>query len=480
MLNRLKRVWPKGLAGRLILMLLAALVASQAVTAFVFYDARRAAMVDAAREEFLARTTSVVRVLSGAAPEDRMRVARSASSSLLRFRVGTEPIVDEAGGSDHGIVERLRDMLGSSVGEIRVRFGPPLMLHSRLERWQEPDEERPEPAKPPEPGLQPPRRLLISIHLPDGAWVNAVAVPLPRPVVVALPGLVSLVAAALLMGLVVVLSVRRLNRPLLALADAADRLGRGDAVEPLAEAGPDEVRRTTRAFNAMQTRLHSFVEDRTRLLAALGHDLRTPITALRLRAELLDDDDARERMLSTLDEMTAMTEATLAYARDTSRDEPTRSVDLGALVESVTADLGEMGMAVAVAEVRRCVYPCRTLALTRALRNLIENAVRYGGNARIGLKAAADGIDITVDDDGPGIPEADLERVFEPFYRREQSRSRETGGTGLGLAIARSIARSHGGDVTLANREGGGLRATLHLPRVREGSAPVPNPQASA
>jgi signal transduction histidine kinase len=252
------------------------------------------------------------------------------------------------------------------------------------------------------------------------------------------------------------------------LAEVADGLGRGEAVEPLPEAGPEEVRRTARAFNEMQRRLRRFVEDRTRMLAAIGHDLRTPITSLRLRAELLEDEEARSRILATLDEMQRMIEATLAFAREEASREATRTVDLGALVESVCVDLADLGLDTAYEPGPRLACACRPDSLRRAVRNLVENAARYGRRARVTALRQGAELVVRVDDDGPGIPPEALERVFAPFVRLEESRSSETGGVGLGLAIARTIARAHGGDVRLANRPEGGLRAELALPLAAE------------
>ncbi|MEK9662234.1 MAG: ATP-binding protein, partial [Alphaproteobacteria bacterium] len=227
----------------------------------------------------------------------------------------------------------------------------------------------------------------------------------------------------------------------------------------------------TEAFNAMQERLSRFIGDRTRLLAAISHDLRTPITSLRLRAEFIDDEETRAKVLETLDEMARMAEATLAFARDDAAAEETRPVDLAALLQSLADDLADLGHDVTCAEAPALAYRCRPVALKRALRNLIENAVRYGDRARISLAATPEGPRIAIEDDGPGIDPAALERVFEPFVRLEESRSRETGGVGLGLAIARSIVRAHGGELSLVNRSDAagkvaGLTATVALPAV--------------
>lgn len=200
------------------------------------------------------------------------------------------------------------------------------------------------------------------------------------------------------------------------------------------------------------------------MLAAIGHDLRTPITSMRLRSEFVADEETRRKLLATLDEMQTMTEATLTFAREEAMREETRTVDLSALIESLCADLSDLGWDVTFRNGERIAYRCRPDALRRAVRNLIENAVRYGQRARVFLASTDNAIEVAVEDDGPGIAEQEFERVFAPFVRLENSRNRETGGVGLGLAIARSIVRGHGGDITLAN--GGGLHATIRLPLI--------------
>jgi signal transduction histidine kinase len=219
------------------------------------------------------------------------------------------------------------------------------------------------------------------------------------------------------------------------------------------------------AFNDMQAALRRLVANRTQMLAALSHDLRTPLTSLRLRAEAVEAGDERDKMLATIAEMNAMIEATLAFARDEAAAEPRRRTDLSALVQSVVDDFADAGAAASMAPAPPVVAECQPAGLKRALRNLVENAVKYGMAARVAIAADGEEVAISVDDDGPGIPEAELVRVFEPFYRLEGSRSRETGGIGLGLAIAAAVAAAHGGAITLANRREGGLRATLRLPR---------------
>ena len=224
------------------------------------------------------------------------------------------------------------------------------------------------------------------------------------------------------------------------------------------------MRIAIRAFNHMQERLRRFVDDRTQMVAAMSHDLRTPLTRLRLRAEFIEDQEQQRRMLADLDSMGDMIDSTLAFVRDDARREPRMLVDLGALVEGVCENASDAGGAVVFSPRRDIDVLGRPNAIARAVANLVDNAVKYGGAARAALVREPGRIVVVVDDDGPGIPTEERENVFAPFYRLERSRNRDTGGVGLGLAVARTVAREHGGDVTLANIDGGGLRARLELP----------------
>ena len=315
----------------------------------------------------------------------------------------------------------------------------------------------------------PPGGFQASLRLPDGEWLNLrVEMPPPRPWHSAtfLAAFVVMTVAAVLL---ILWAVARLMRPVRLLAEAADRLGRDVNAPPLPEGGPSEVATAARAFNVMAGRIRRFVADRTQMLAAIGHDLRTPITRLRLRAEFMDDDEQRRKMLADLDEMEQMIAATLAFARDDAAAEPATPIDLAALCRTVADEAAdarpELAEAIGFEGPERLTIRARPIALKRAIANLVSNALAYGGTARLVLSPPEGGVvRLAVDDDGPGIPEAELEAVFTPFRRLEASRNRETGGTGLGLTIARNILRAHGGDVVLANRPGGGLRALASLP----------------
>jgi len=256
---------------------------------------------------------------------------------------------------------------------------------------------------------------------------------------------------------------RRLAEPFRLFAEAAERLGRDPQGSPLTLAGPAEIGMAARAFNEMQGRLRRYVDDRTAMVAAIAHDLRTPLTRLRFRIEGLPADQ-KHKIEADLDQMEAMITATLAFVRDASRPSERTRLELSSLLEALCDEMADMGARTELASGEKVVLEGDPMALRRLFANLLENAVKFGGRARARIAKAGDHAVVEIDDDGPGIPDQEAEKVFEPFYRREPSRSRKTGGIGLGLAVARSIARGHGGDVTLLNRTGGGLTARVSLP----------------
>jgi signal transduction histidine kinase len=314
------------------------------------------------------------------------------------------------------------------------------------------------------------RRLVLGLELPDGAWLDVTAfVPPLRPwhSPAFLWAFLLMTAAAAALSL---WAVRRLTAPVRTLAAAAEALGRDVNAPPLPETGPLEVATAAAAFNTMAARIRRFVQDRTELLTAIGHDLRTPITRLKLRAEFVEDEEQRRKILADLEELEAMVAATLAFGRDARGSEPVVALDLAELLRTVLDEAAdarpEMAEKLTYDGPAHLTLRARPLGLKRAFANLVSNAVQYGGAARLRLiPAGADGmVGVEIEDDGPGIPPDELAQVFEPFHRGEPSRNRETGGVGLGLPIARNILRAHGGDVTLANRPGGGVRASATLP----------------
>ena len=312
--------------------------------------------------------------------------------------------------------------------------------------------------------------LLVSVRLADGRWLNGQSkVLLPDAPYWLQIGLVQLVAAIIAILLTLGLGLRHIIRPVMVLSEAAERAGHGTAVALLPERGPREFRTMTASFNAMQARLRAFVDDRTRMLGAISHDLRTPLSSLWLRAELVDDAELREAMVRTVAEMRDMVEATLAFSRDDAVGE-SGPLDLAQLARTIVDDQRALGRDVSVSGPACLPFRGRGTALRRALENLLENAVRYGERARLTLIRDHDKVCLQVDDDGPGLPPERIEDMFQPFVRLDDSRCAQTGGTGLGLAIARSAVREHGGELTLSNRPERGLRAEITMPLVGEPS----------
>ena len=312
--------------------------------------------------------------------------------------------------------------------------------------------------------------IVIALELPEGPWLVAETTLSPIWPWHSSAFLLTFATMSMVAALLTTWAVRRLIQPVGTLAAAAEALGRDVNAPPLPETGPDELATAAAAFNTMAARIRRFVDDRTFLLTAIGHDLRTPITRLRLRAEFMEDDEQRRRMITDLDELEAMVSATLAFGRDATLTEPATPLDLAALIGTVLNEAADARPALPLGATSyagppHLTIPARPVALKRALTNLVANALNYGGAAYATLEPASGGmVTVHIDDTGPGIPAGDLERVFLPFLRLESSRNRETGGVGLGLPITRNIMRAHGGDTVLSNRPDGGLRATVTLP----------------
>lgn len=309
------------------------------------------------------------------------------------------------------------------------------------------------------------RELDIAVELPDGervvyrTGVPFVEPPLPRGI------FFQLLALAAGLGVVLYAMTRTIVNPIAALGRAAEAVGRGVRQAPLEEKGAREIRDATRAFNTMQERLHRYLDSRTQVVAAMSHDLRTPLTRLKLRVESLHDPALRERFTADLDEMSAMVTGALNLFKGLNDEEPARPVEIGALLEELRIEFAEMGAGVTIEGAAREPLAVKRHALKRCLTNLLSNAVAYGERATVVVEDRGADLTLRVLDEGPGIPESELERVFEPFYRLEGSRNAATGGTGLGLSIARDIAQAHGGSLVLRNRSPRGLEAVLRLPR---------------
>lgn len=461
----MKRLLPATLSGRLILTLLVGLLAAQLLAAVILLRDRASALYEASGLNAVQRIAGIVRVLDRLDASTRATILPAVNSAHLRVTLSLQPPPATEADSVH--TSHLRAVLQQLIGD-----GRPVQV-VLVESMPMPSAALPHGPGGMRPRFGPmvdffPRHSMafqVYTQLADGTWASFEHGLGAEPF--AWPWRLLLTLAVLLASVIALtlLAVRWLTRPLAVLATAADDLGRDMHRPPLPEDGPTEVRRAAAAFNTMQARLQTYLRERERMLAAVSHDLRTPITRLRLRTELIKDEALRTKFAHDLAEMEAMTAAALDFLRGVNKDEPVQPVDVMALLESLQADMEEAGHAVQVQGQAVAPYPARPLALKRCLVNLIENAIKYGARAEVRVEDSAGQLRFVVADNGLGIPEAEIERVFEPFYRIEGSRSRTTGGVGLGLSVARDVARAHGGELTLRNRVTGGLEAILTLPR---------------
>jgi len=467
------RLLPQSLFGRLVLVLLSGLVLAQLTTGYINLTERNQLLYQAGGVRLAERIADIGKLLDSLPLAERRRVAAVFNTPPLTVSLDRVPITV----SDDPEPTDLRLSMFTGV----LRYALDGKLPATVIRRQGAPESAPWQNQ-----SRPAAMAMMSRHM-DGDNMNdyfqrgtfyTVQLKMRDDSLVtfdtflspqekAIPMRLAL-TLLILLGSVIALSlvaVRWVTTPLSALAKAADELGADINRPPLAETGPLEVRRAAHAFNTMQQRLSRFIADRTRVLAAMSHDLKTPITRLRLRTEMLDDEALRGKFAKDLEEMEAMVTQTLDFMRDASSVEPLQRVDLMALLESLQIDYQDTGDSVEIEGGMTQPYSCRPLALKRCLTNIIDNAIHYGERASIQVEDSAACVVIRVLDVGPGLPHEQIELAFEPFFRGEASRNRATGGTGLGLGIARNIARAHGGELTLRNRSEGGLEARLTLPR---------------
>ena len=434
----LLRLWPEGIAARLGLLLLAGLGVFGLVAGLFYLDERRDRAVEHFGRVLSVRMLAIVELLEEATPGERRKLLTALSDRRLRIKL----LLERPQGTEWRPPENVDEDAGRHLERLRPR--PVLMRAGGRSS-----------------GERHGHRIMIAVGLENGVWAEFSVRPgyWPRA-----GPLIWLGVVALLVVLGLVWGAHRTTRPLRRFAEAADRLGLDANPPPLPERGPRELRNATRAFNRMAARIRRLVDDRTLMLAAVSHDLKTMLTRLRLRAEFIEDAGQKEKAAADLDEMQAMLEATLAFARDDAADERPAPVDLAAMLQSLAADLADAGRAASYDGPDRLTLRGRPVALRRVFENLLDNALRYGGEAGVSLRQAEGRVEVRVDDRGPGIPASLRERVFDPFFRLESSRSRDTGGSGLGLAVVRAIVQRHDGDIALEDRPGGGLRVRVALP----------------
>jgi signal transduction histidine kinase len=454
-MKKLASLWPNSIIGRTLLVLALGLLLSHLLLFAIHYGNRQELLSRLGGQEMAERIAATVIALDEATPVERPVLTRSLNRPGFRLLWSRESLAKEEakGALAQSMDKLLRASLGKEIilkiGKLEGQAGMMGPMHSGRSGGQS-------------RGLH----MILSLRLSDGSWINfAIPSPDERADAELHPSfLASLLLVTLLALGLTIWAVRGAIRPLADFANASERLGRDVAAPPLPEDGPHEVRQAAIAFNEMQRRLRRFLDDRTHMLAAISHDLRTPITRMRLRAEFVEEEETREKMLSDLAEMEAMVASALEFARDANSQEAAAELDLAALLMNLSAECRETGGIAEFHGPTSAPFTGRALLLKRGIGNLIENAVKYGKAARVHLASSPEGYEIRIEDDGPGIPEAELEAAFAPFYRLDPSRSRETGGMGLGLAVARNAIRAHGGDVILQNHPEGGLCAMVNLP----------------
>lgn len=471
------RLIPQTMLGRTLCVLIGGILLVQVLGGIVHYREWQSFSENAERSKLIERMATYVQWMNTATPMQREFLLRSRQSNSMRAWQSTKSILHEHAdwfGVEALVRERLSEALGG-IDKKRIRVDDDPKGAERRRKKDDDhdddddDDDRDGHWKEMRRHMFQDRRsqpiILVSVQLDDTAWLN-MRVPYegfkpPR----FLPFIGPVLFLTFIVGLIAIVMMGRANKPLSRMAKAAERLGRDVNAPPMDEdSGPREVREAATAFNEMQTRLRRFVQDRTHMLAAISHDLRTPLTRMRLRAEFVEDDQQRVKMLADLEEMESMIAATMAFARDDVANEGVSKLDIATLVESICEDACETGGDVSYEGADALSFQGRPIGLKRAISNLVANALKYAGACQVVLKVEGDKLTVSVFDQGPGIAQDELEDVFRPFRRVETSRNKETGGVGLGLAVVRSVAHAHGGTASLHNRKEGGLEARLILP----------------
>lgn len=482
----MKRLIPSSLLGQVMLVLTIGLLVAQAISAVLLFQAsenrRETAIVSSIAFRIIAEQNRAERLNSRLGDRRRQdnalrRAARRAERAqrigddgeptlARRLRLGVETSeVSPVGADERRLASyetTLRDMLTMQdiiVSEVRVTrrkaAADPFVVNAIQMR----------PSAPP-PDWQERTLLVASVERPGNAgWLTVRQAELPRGT----GGITTILLQTLVILLVLVsllyLVLRRITRPLADLTDRLDDFSRQPGkVVRLEERGPADTRRLIAAHNAMEARIAAMLDEKDVMLGAIGHDLKTPLAALRVRIESVPDESQRQKMASSIEDITATLDDILTLSRVGRDGSGRETVDLGKLALGVVEEFEDLGDPVTIAELPRIVADVQVTWVRRALRNLVSNAVRYGEAARISILRDGDTAVLRVDDDGPGIAPDRIEEMMQPFTRGEASRNRATGGAGLGLTLARAIAQQHGGDLVLGNREGGGLRAELRLP----------------
>jgi signal transduction histidine kinase len=459
-------LWPSSLFGQLFFAVFIGVLAATLISVFLVSRERDRTLVQASVREWSRRVVDMTASMQLLQPGERIE-----ASSLLQnwprpqFRRPRPPPEQmlEPLFEPPGTPAPIPDFRQSLEQQLRLVFGPGYLV--AVTPTTDPSKTAITLGRPGAESFERGGQLYdVSVGLPGGDTLlfrlaqGQRTAPLPRSL------LFNLILLAVLIAIALYAVTRGITRPLSKLARAAEAVGRDIRQPPLIESGSRELRDAARAFNTMQERMQRYVDSRTRVLAAMSHDLKTPLTRLRLRMATLNDPDLQTRVDQDLSEMESMVHGALALLRGLNDDEPAEALDINDLLAKLQVEFADMGTPFTVQGRAQVLYAAKPMALKRCLTNLISNATKFGGGVSVTVEDGP-AVVIMIRDHGPGIPEEHLAKVFEPFYRVESSRNRDTGGTGLGLCIARDIAQAHGGALKLSNLPQRGLQATLTLPR---------------
>ncbi len=461
----LHKLWPSSLYGQILMVAAAALLLAQGINTALLVVANDARATVEASSMLVARVANQVERQRLLQAEDEQREGRRGRPPSIALVVGKNPINPTGFESHDDLAERASEYLlavDPAISAIRLSKGPLKNLPVELRRgpmlrWRDGFTGREERDRPSE-------AILLTMKLDSGEWINAVAPVRARggfpPIALLLQTLTLYFAVLIPLALV----ARRIALPLKALTQRVRNVGLTGDQPPMEPRGPSDVRDLIDSFNDADARLSSLLTEKDVMLGAIGHDLKTPLASLRVRIESVDDDIERTKMAASVDEMVVILDDILMLARVGKSAEAVQSTELGALIDTAMSEFPDDAAIEVLPMTERFVAPVRPVLIRRALRNLVSNALQYGGSATISMERNNQHLNIIVDDNGPGIAPDQLDKIFEPFARAESSRNRASGGSGLGLTIARAIAQAHRGSVTLSNRSEGGIRSVLSLP----------------
>jgi signal transduction histidine kinase len=445
---------PKSLEGQMVVVLALALLALFAALMILEVTQHQTALQAAESELTQERITRLYPVLEGLDDAQLPAILNLVSSCHAGHTVTDAPFqFDHSSAGTEQLSRRIAQAL--SLDPRRVLAGHAHLTREDFAYWKCSHSEIDLPID----------GIVIALRLGSGKWLNAEVHPHEWHIREKLDWILRATGVFVLVGGIAIFFMHRLSKPLGRLTTAAQRFGAGLEVSTLEEDGPADLRRAIRSFNTMQREVTDEIERRTNTLAAISHDVRTPLTALRVKAELIEDTQVREDLISSINRMEEITASALEFLRGESRNEAMRSIDLSALLESECADFEEVGRDVQFMGEHGIQHTCRPDALARAVRNLIDNAVKYAGGAKVSASATAGLVEIRVSDDGPGIPADQMALAMEPFVRLSAARESGRGGFGLGLATARAIAEGHDGELSLSSAHPKGLTATVRMPR---------------